>query len=110
MDKNAHTELVNNLLIALGSRPDLGKFWKRNTGAFKTDEGHYIKYGLTGAADIEGLLVSGRHIEIECKTGTGRLSSAQQNFKAMILKYGGVFIEARGIREVLSEIEAIVHE
>ena len=105
MGLNPHSTLVNNLLVALGARPDLGKFWKRNTGAFQTDQGHYIKYGLVGAADIEGLLVTGRHVEIECKTGAGKQSEAQCNFEAMILRFHGVYILARSVQPVITYLE-----
>ena len=102
---NPHTALVNSLLLALGSRPDLGKFWKQNTGAFRTEQGAYIRYGLVGAADISGVLVGGTRCEIECKTGTGKQSEAQKNFQAMIQEYNGVYIVARDIQNVILELE-----
>ncbi len=103
---NPHTELVNSLLLALGSRPDLGKFWKQNTGAIQSESGAYIRYGLPGSADITGILSTGCRVEIECKTGGGVQSKQQKNFEAMILRYGGIYLVARGIKETLTELEA----
>ena len=102
-----HTALVNDLLVALGAKPTLGKWWKNNTGALPTDSGAYISYGLPGSPDIVGLLASGTWCGIEVKTGGGVLSAQQKKFRAMVTNYNGVYIEARDIQNTLSTLEAL---
>lgn len=103
---NVHSNLVNLLLIELGSRPDLGRYWKNNTGVAQADD-RFIRYGLPGSPDIIGLTHKGLWVGIECKTGSGRQSQIQKNFQAMIEQNNGVYILARDINEVLHKIEAL---
>ncbi len=58
MLKNPHTDLIDETILALGKRPDLGKFWKRATGRARgmKDYSKIIAYGFKGSGDIEGIL------------------------------------------------------
>ncbi len=103
----AHTALCNALLLALGSRPDLGKFWKQATGSIETPSGAYIRYGLVGSADMSGILCTGQRCELECKTGSAVQSKEQKNFEAMITEYHGVYILCRDIQVVLTTLEGV---
>lgn len=84
-----HTELVVETVLTL-SAADIGRFWQNNTGkAFRGKR--LISFGLTGSGDITGILCpSGKRCEIEIKTGRGRLTSDQENFRDMILSMGGI--------------------
>lgn len=105
-------EVVAECLIGIGVRyPETIRAWRQNTGAFKTDDGRFIRFGVVGQADISGLFYgTGRRLEIECKTKTGKLSDAQKAFQAMVEFFGGVYIVVRDPDEDLwpvldSEIE-----
>ncbi len=107
--ENAHTKLVNDIICALGERPELGKFWKRNTGKARhmKDETKIIAYGFKGSGDIEGFLNNGfaSHVEIEVKTGKGVQSERQINFQTMAEGYGVIYLLARECSAIVRAVE-----
>lgn len=120
---NNHSHLVESVLI---EAPKLDLIvWKQHTGSAYTitsvDECFgYLKlvgvdlitlnearnrlrmmsYGVKGQADITGINKAGQRIEIECKTGKGKLSKEQENFQHMIIKSNGIYLECRSIGEL----------
>lgn len=106
-----HQRLVDDLLFAVGSLP-YARVWKQITGTFKTLHGNRIvKIGLPGQADIGGIVRtasgSGVRLEIECKTGGGKLNADQMKYRDMILTFGGVYIQARDIESVLQTVKGM---
>lgn len=102
-----HQELVDNILFAIGSLPNF-RVWPRQvgTGRALNNYKHVISYGIPGEADIQGIIKPhGKFLAIEVKTGKGKLSVKQKKWKDMILKYGGVHIEARSVDQVLTELK-----
>jgi hypothetical protein len=119
----AHSKLVNEVLLEIGKRFN-GKVraWKNHTGqAFTPDsvakafdylsKGGVtieatrmlvpIKFGVVGQADISGIIYpTGRRLEIEVKTGTGKLSEKQKAFRDMIIHMGGLHIELRAVSDL----------
>jgi hypothetical protein len=59
-----------------------------------------VRFGVPGQADISGILVGGRRLEIEVKGPTGRMSDQQRKFRAMIECFGGLYILARSVDDV----------
>jgi hypothetical protein len=100
----AHQRLRNEILLALGSRAGLCRVWPQNSGAVQ-QAGRWIHFGLVGCADISGIMVDGRRLEIEVKTGKGVQSDAQRNFAEMIRRMGGVYILARSVDEAVRGVE-----
>lgn len=105
-----HTKLVNDALIALGRRPDLGKFFKRNTGELETPKGGRLKYGIVGGADIEGILNTGfgTHGEFEAKTGKAKQSEEQINFEIQVNRYKGFYYVFRDVSDLIKKIETFL--
>jgi hypothetical protein len=69
-----------------------------------------VKFGQKGQCDISGIIKpSGRRLEIEVKTGTGRLSKDQQDYRNMITMYGGLHIELRDLKDldVINQMEIV---
>lgn len=98
-----HQKLVDDLLLAFGSMLDV-RVWPRPVGF---DEHRKIKYGRPGETDIDGIIAPyGRRLGIEVKTGNARLSKKQIIWKAMILKFGGLYIEARSVEQALAEFKS----
>lgn len=97
--KNAHTHLVNQIIRRLGTSPHC-RIWKAHVGGVGR-----LRFGVPGQADITGILSGGRRLEIEVKTGTGRLSKDQERFKTIIEKYDGVHIVARSVGQLLLELK-----
>jgi hypothetical protein len=119
----AHSKLVNQTLIEIGKRfAKNSRAWKNHTGQAFTpgsvvdalnimkSTGNFelaraklvpISFGVTGQCDISGLVgPNGRRLEIEVKTGTGRLSDSQKNFRDMIMDLGGLHIELRDLKDL----------
>jgi len=94
----AHSKLVNQLLVEL-SKIDGCKVWKQHSGKFKTLYDSFISIGVDGWSDIGGIIMcqSGKGItlQIEVKTGTGKLDDRQRAWRNMIISHGGCHIIAR---------------
>ena len=102
-----HSKLVNELLIAL-SKIDGVIVWKNHVGVFTTRYGATVKIGTTGMADIAGICRcdsgKGIYLAVEVKTGSGRLTEAQRNFRNMIALHGGIHIVARDEQETINNL------
>jgi hypothetical protein len=87
-----HQRLQKDLILALGSRPDV-RAWPRFVGY---DPVHQVSYGINGETDVQGVVAPhGRSFFIEIKTGEAVLSKDQKNFKKMVLKFGCIYLLCR---------------
>ena len=102
---NPHTNLINDILRAAGSRQDC-RIWKNSTGAAISGD-RFLRFGIRGQSDITGIYHDGRRLEIEVKTGAASLSRHQLAFAKMIKKYGGIFILARSVNDVLDTLNSM---
>ena len=101
------TALKQHIWLALGSRPELGKYAVRNRGAAADRRGQLVRFGdFPSAADITGILPDGRRVELEVKTAVGRLTEGQRDFGAMILANKGVWAVVRSADEAIAVVEA----
>jgi len=76
--------------------PDSVTIWRNNTGALMVD-GRLVRYGLTGQADISGIIKPlGTRLEIEVKRSGGRQSTSQKLFDKMIKRHGGLYLLCDG--------------
>lgn len=101
-----HQKLCDEILYAVGSLPHV-RLWPRVVGVGRsvTHYDHVISYGIPGESDLDGIIApTGRRLHIEVKTGSGKLSEKQKAFKAMIEKFGGIYVEARSVEDALSAI------
>jgi hypothetical protein len=76
-----------------------------------------IRIGITGQADVNGILgkkvtlLSGQSItlgirvEIEIKTGNARQSTEQKRWQKMIESLGGIYIVARSEQEAINKLK-----
>ena len=94
--------IQNEILRAFGTRSDM-RLWRANTGAVRIG-GRFVRFGVKGQADLTGVLPGGVRLEIEVKSATGRPSEAQRNFRAMIERFGGVYVLARSVGDVIDAI------
>ena len=86
----------------------LCKCWPQPTGAAYRD-GVLIRYGRKGSADISGILIDGRRLEVEIKTGNAKQMSHQENFQKMITQMGGVYFVARSVENALDQLKAAIN-
>lgn len=94
------SEVLSGVLSYLDIRQDIF-YWRQNTGAAKFEE-FYVKFGLEGQADIQGLLAPfGRFFGIELKREIGGVvSDAQKRWGQNVINHGGIWVVARSVIEV----------
>lgn len=100
----SETEILQNILLTLGARPDLCRIWRNNTGALPDKNGRMIKFGIPGSPDILGILTTGQWLGIEVKAEKGRQSEQQKRFQTMIERFNGVYILARSVQEAIDGV------
>lgn len=102
----SHDNLRNEIILVVGSS-GLARVWPYEVGLFRSYQTHEpLHIGQSGVSDIVGILLNGKFLGIEVKTGVGKLRQTQKNFKQMILKFNGVFIEGRSSDQVMQEIRS----
>lgn len=105
----AHDRLRDQTILVVGGS-GLARVWPNEVGlvrAFDNPERTFFT-GLVGASDILGIICNGRFLAIEIKTGRGKLRKSQINFRDMVTRFGGLFIEGRSTSQILDEIKAAV--
>lgn len=103
----AHDLLRDQTLLKIGSS-GYARVWPNEVGlvrAFDNPERIFFT-GIQGAPDILGILCTGTFLGIEIKTGRGKLRQSQLNFKQMIYKFQGIFIEGRDLEQIFTEVKA----
>lgn len=102
---SSEADVLHDILLAYGALPWL-RLWRANAGAARTRTGTLVRFGVPGQADISGILKpSGRRIEIETKSATGRQRESQRRFQAMIEQHGGLYILARSVEDVRKALQ-----
>lgn len=102
----AHQKLVQEILLKIGSHPQI-RLWPRVVGKFRyLYQPGIVKINIVGEPDLDGIISPhGRRLGIECKSGGGILSKDQILYKAMIEKFGGIYIVARDSTQTLQELQ-----
>lgn len=108
---SAHSRLVDEILSALGTRPDC-RIWKNHTGTAVTSgrggqPSRFIRFGLKGSADILGITADGKFLAIEAKTGKARQSKQQIAFMKMIIVMQGRYWLVRHVDEAREKIDEL---
>lgn len=100
----SETDILKKTLSALCKQyAGRGLFYRRNTGAMKTEE-FFVRFGLPGMADIGGIL-QGKAYEIEIKSDKGVQSEQQKNWKRAVERAGGIYILARSVEDCLEQMK-----
>ena len=93
-------DYMKEMMIALGSRPDM-RIHRQNTGSVEVIKkgrhaGVFHAGPPAGAADISGLVSpEGWRIEIETKGEKTETSEAQNAWREMISSFGGIYVRIR---------------
>ena len=121
--RNNHEEFEKALRVAACTRP-FCRIWPREVGSGYREVHNpdsFFRYGLIGETDMAGILYVRGHqlgvaLFIEVKTGAGKLSNDQLNFRNMVRGLGAFYIEARwdgvelmeiAVERVMSEIDRL---
>ena len=109
----AHDRLKNDILIALGQRPDI-LIENNPTGVFRSFYRQAkIRVGVPGRPDITGTWSvpidkspSARYVglafAIEVKTGSGRLGPQQRRWRDRFEALGGHYVLARSVEDAVN--------
>ncbi len=67
-----------------------------NTGAYKTPDGRFIRFGVPGMADVLAVAPpNGRALWVECKTEVGRVTVSQNVFIQQMQELGALALVVR---------------
>ncbi len=104
-------KLTSEILIEIPKRygSDI-RLWRNNRiTAMALGRGGNLRRmsaGIDGQGDISGIIgPHGKRLEIEVKYGKDRQTIVQQSFQLMIEKYGGLYILARSLDDVVKALE-----
>ena len=77
--------------------------FRNNTGAYKTEQGGFIRYGVggKGGSDLLGISYSGRFLAVEVKTAKGKPTNDQVNFINVVKSKNGIAFIARSAEEAV---------
>ena len=103
-----HTALRNKILVAL-SRPDCRVIAINAMVARNPKTRQVVRSVEKGTPDLLALLSNGRFLWIEVKTGQGRLTPEQRNFRDRIVDLAGEphHVVARSVEDAVAAVEAI---
>ncbi len=108
------SEVSASIQAYLAMRNDIF-WWRANTSAGMAPSGQYMRSGMKGQADIQGVQacvvpswiqpreneIFGRFIAIEVKREKGgKVSAEQERWGANVMNHGGLYIVARGAGDV----------
>jgi hypothetical protein len=78
---------------------------RNNTGAFvatgENGKKRLIRFGFPGSADIIACSPEGRFVAVECKSDSGRLTIAQQDFIRRVTDRNGIAVVARSVDDLV---------
>lgn len=97
--------VLNAVMQALRLHPKVAWIARMNSGAYKTPDGRFIRFGFPGCPDIIGQMKDGRIIMIECKADGGRVTEDQAFMVERCTQNNGVSGIARSIEDAIAIVE-----
>lgn len=94
-------DVLADVLQALRADPRVALVMRQQSGVFVEGNRH-IRVGSRGLLDIGGMLIGGRHFEIECKRPGERPDERQAERIAAIRRNGGIAGYATSAAEALA--------
>lgn len=96
------SDIQAQILRYLNSRPDVYA-WRNQSGATRV-QGRFLRFGCPGSADILGVWAPGRFLAVEVKAERGVLSPGQRAWGARVQRYGGLYVVARSVADVVQAL------
>lgn len=104
---NPETAIQTAILEAVNAS-GLATLWRNSTGF---DAQHRVKYGLCrGSADLIGITARGQFVAFEVKTPTGRATTEQRLFLALVARNGGLARIVRSVEDAMVAIREALKE
>lgn len=94
--------VLNSVLSLLRVHRKVAWAQRMNSGAYKTPDGRFIRFGFPGCPDIIGQMRDGRILMIECKSDDGRVTEDQRAVLAKVRQHGGCAGVARNVDDALA--------
>lgn len=98
------------VLRTLRNHPAVAWAHRQNSGAIKTPEGQFVRFGWRGCSDVIGQMRDGRLLAVEVKSPAGRLRPEQQQFLDTVNLAGGVGFVAKSLADVQHALGRIHQE
>ena len=99
-------DLQARILAVFGGMPEL-RLFRANVGvAVPIGRDVPVRFGVPGQADLNGIVMGGRRVEIEVKSPTGRRSREQVAWGEMVERFGGIYVVARSTDDVYVALAA----
>ena len=99
----SESDIQSDILKTLAYLP--GYYWRSNTGTARVKgKRGFIRFGVKGGSDIEGVLPGGKSCFIEVKREGGEQSPAQIEFQDIVTELGAVYVVARSVEEMLNAL------
>jgi hypothetical protein len=98
--------IISTLLVTIPERFPNARCWRRNVGAARLTTARFVRFGIPGEPDIDGIINIcgvGVRFGIEVKGPGDRLSQKQRNFGSMITNHGGIWLVAYSVDEALAD-------
>ena len=95
------SQLVTAIQQLLQIKEDLGRcvYIRNNSGAGKTANGGFIRFGKTGSPDFL-VFMPHRAVHLEVKAEDGKLSAGQRDYRDKITKLGYEYVVVRSVEDV----------
>lgn|SRR5262245_13723769 len=105
--RNAHPEqgVLNAVMQALRLHPKVAWRARMNSGAYKTPDGRFVRFGFPGCPDVIGQLRDGRILMLEIKSDGGRLTDEQRCMLELCCANNGVAGIVRNLEEMFAIID-----
>lgn len=108
-------QILREIELALSAlrRPDGGPVcivWRQHVGKVMSPSGHVTTIGVEGQADLGGVLCTGRALQIEVKSETGRLREGQERWGAAMRRMNALWLVARSADEAVRAVRDAVRE
>lgn len=112
--KFSEASIQKRVLLALGSLPDV-RLWRQNAGRVRVCKTHracphcyWLQLAPDGAADLSGVVAGGRRLEVEVKSLVGTQRKSQENFEAMMRRFGAHYLLVRSEEDALEQLKRIL--
>lgn len=97
--------VLNAVMMLCRTHPAVAWAARVNSGAYKTPDGRFIRFGFVGCSDIIGQMKDGGFLALECKSDRGAATEDQQAFIDRVRANGGCSGLVRSVDDAIATIK-----
>ena len=111
--RKPESQIMREIELALSAlrRPDGSPVcivWRQHVGKLMSPSGYVTSVGVEGQADLGGVLFTGRALQIEVKSETGRLREGQERWGAAMRRMNVLWFVARSADEAVAAVRGAI--